>query len=79
MIEELRVGKFVTWVEQPRLEGPITPSALIGPQFGEIIALRRNTRLKVTFVCVRNTKSNTFHWIEAEGACDLLSPAASAA
>jgi hypothetical protein len=79
MIEELRIGSFVTWVEEPHLEGPITPSALVGRQYGEIIRLKKNTRLKATFVCVRNTQNNAFHWIEAEGACELLSPAASAA
>lgn len=79
MIDILRVGAFVTWVEEPHLEGPIMPSTLLGPQFGQIIALKKNTKLQVSFVCVKNTKSKTFHWIEAEGACELLSPAASAA
>lgn len=79
MIEELRVGSFVTWVEEAHLD-PATgaPSTLVGRQFGEIIRLRKNLKTKATFVCVRNTQSKTFHWIEAEGACELLSPAASA-
>lgn len=78
MIEELRVGSFVTWVEQPHLDQNGNPSTLVGRQFGEIIRLRKNLKTKATFVCVRNTQSKTFHWIEAEGACELLSPAASA-
>lgn len=77
MIEELRVGSFVTWVEKPHLTSDGQPSTLIGRQFGEIIRLRKNLKSKATFVCIRNTQSKTFHWIEAEGACELLSPAAS--
>lgn len=78
MIEELRIGAFVTWVEQPHLTSEGHPSELVGRQFGEIIRLRKNLKSKATFVCIRNTQSKTFHWIEAEGACELLSPAATA-
>jgi len=75
MIEEIRIGQFVKWTEQPHLEGPVTPSMLIGKQTGEIIRIVKNKSTGQTRICVRNCQQKMFHWIEAEGACELLSPA----
>lgn len=76
MIEEIRIGQFVSWIEEPHLEGQIKPSTLIGKQVGEIIRIVKNKKSGSARVCVRNCKDRKmYHWIEAETACDLLSPA----
>lgn len=84
MIDELKMGMRVRWVEDPALiDQSVTKGcnilpdqpALIGPQTGRIIRMQKNKKTGDVKVCVKNEGLSMFHWLHADYACEIMSNA----